>query len=112
MIEEGLEPIAVTDTTGTVPEASGPLFNIACAMTTKADGGAAPSAEEALSFEDALRMHTVWAAYAGFEERDKGSISAGKLGDSRSSPPILADGRKKSSIELDARSWREIVFER
>ncbi|HJS74726.1 MAG TPA: amidohydrolase family protein, partial [Vicinamibacteria bacterium] len=81
MIEEGIEPIAVTDTTGTVPEASGPLFNIACAMTPKTDGGAAPSAEEALTFEEALRMHTIWAAAGGFEEQDKGSIAAGKLGD-------------------------------
>ncbi len=81
MIEEGLEPIAVTDTTGTVPEASGPLFNIACAMTPKAEGGAAPSAEEALTFEEALRMHTLWAAVGGWEEQDKGSIAVGKLGD-------------------------------
>jgi len=28
-----------------------------------------------------LRMWTVWAAKAGFEERDKGSIAVGKLGD-------------------------------
>ena len=115
MIQEGLEPIAVTDTTGTVPEASGPLFNIACAMTAKADGGAAPSDEEALSFEDALRMHTLWAAYAGFEERDKGSITAGKLGDFAvlSADPRGRPGKEVFGIEVDATILGgKIVFER
>lgn len=104
MIEEGLEPIAVTDTTGTVPEASGPLFNIACAMTSKADGGAAPTAEEALSFEEALRMHTLWAAQGGFEERDKGSIAVGKLGDFAvlSADPRGRPGNEAFEIEVDA----------
>ncbi len=114
MIEEGLEPIAVTDTTGTVPEASGPLFNIACAMTAKADGGASPSTAEALSFEDALRMHTLWAAFGGFEESDKGSIQAGKLGDFT---VLSADPRRRGKevfdIEVDATILGgEIVFER
>ncbi len=115
MIEEGLEPIAVTDTTGTVPEASGPLFNIACAMTPKADGGAAPSAEESLSFEQALKMHTLWAAYGGFEERDKGSIAAGKLGDFAvlSADPRGRPGKEVFGIEVDATVLGgEIVFER
>jgi predicted amidohydrolase YtcJ len=115
MIEEGLEPIAVTDTTGTVPEASGPLFNIACAMTPKADGGAAPSAEEAPSFEDALRMHTLWAAQGGFEERDKGSIAVGKLGDFAvlSEDPRGRPGKEVFGIEVDATILGgKVVFER
>jgi predicted amidohydrolase YtcJ len=104
MIEEGLEPIAVTDTTGTVPEASGPLFNIACAMTPKSDGGAAPSAEETVTFEEALRMHTLWAAVGGFEEQDKGSIAVGKLGDFAvlSDDPRGRPGKDVFGIEVDA----------
>jgi hypothetical protein len=115
MIEEGLEPIAVTDTTGTVPEASGPLFNIACAMTLKSDGGAAPSPKEALSFEEALRMHTLWAAYGGFEERDKGSIAVGKLGDFAvlSADPRGRPGKEVFGIEVDATILGgNVVFER
>jgi len=115
MIEEGLEPIAVTDTTGTVPEASAPLFNIACAMTPKADGGAAPSAEEALSFEDALRMHTLWAAAGGFEDRDKGAITPGKLGDFAvlSADPRGRPGKEVFGIEVDATILGgKVVFER
>jgi predicted amidohydrolase YtcJ len=115
MIAEGLEPIAVTDTTGTVPEASGPLFNIACAMTLKSDGGAAPSTEECLGFEDALRMHTLWAAVGGLEEQDKGSIAVGKLGDFAvlSDDPRGRPGREVFEIGVDATILGgNIVYER
>ena len=37
--------------------------------------------EQALSREQALKMFTIWAAYAAFEENEKGSIEVGKLAD-------------------------------
>ena len=37
--------------------------------------------EEAVSREDALKMFTLWAAYAAFQEKEKGSIEVGKLAD-------------------------------
>src|SRR4029453_6658784 len=37
--------------------------------------------EQAVSREDALKMFTIWPAYAAFEEKDKGSIDLGKLAD-------------------------------
>ena len=37
--------------------------------------------EEQLTIDDALRMYTVNAAYASYEEKDKGSIEEGKLAD-------------------------------
>jgi len=37
--------------------------------------------EQAVSRADALKMFTIWPAYAAFEEKDKGSIELGKLAD-------------------------------
>jgi predicted amidohydrolase YtcJ len=37
--------------------------------------------EQAVSRENALKMFTLWPAYAAFEEKDKGSIEVGKLAD-------------------------------
>jgi predicted amidohydrolase YtcJ len=37
--------------------------------------------EQAISREQALKMFTIWPAYAAFEENDKGSIEPGKLAD-------------------------------
>jgi predicted amidohydrolase YtcJ len=37
--------------------------------------------ENALSREDALRGMTIWAAKAGFEEKEKGSLEKGKFAD-------------------------------
>ena len=37
--------------------------------------------EQAVSRADALKMFTIWPAFAAFEEKDKGSIEVGKLAD-------------------------------
>jgi len=37
--------------------------------------------EQAVSREEALKMLTLWPAYAAFEEKDKGTIEIGKLAD-------------------------------
>ena len=37
--------------------------------------------DEAIAVMDAIRMQTIWAAFAGFQEKDKGSIEVGKLAD-------------------------------
>ena len=61
-----------------------PMIEFYAAVARKSrDGFTGPGwhPEEAVSREQALKMLTRWPAFAAFEERDKGSIEAGKLAD-------------------------------
>src|SRR6202171_6022551 len=48
---------------------------------TKGKSGEGGHPEKAVSREDALKMFTLWPAYAAFEEKDKGKIDIGMLAD-------------------------------
>jgi predicted amidohydrolase YtcJ len=80
LVQEQFDPILITDTTGTTPGSSDILFKIACAAVSVDEGGGAPKGEE-LDFDGALRLFTIGNARSGYEDRDKGSIAVGKLGD-------------------------------
>jgi predicted amidohydrolase YtcJ len=95
MVQQGLEPIAITDSTGTIPHFS-PLAGMASVTASPAQGGSL-AADETISFEDALRSWTIWAAKGAFEEHDKGSIAVGKLGDFA---VLAADPRRLSPERL------------
>ena len=58
-----------------------PLDGIYAAVTRKAQSGQQLLPEECISASQALAMYTINAAYASFEEDDKGSITQGKLAD-------------------------------
>lgn len=79
LVAEGVEPVCVTDATGTTPTFN-PWISMA-GVVARPDEGGGVAPDETVSFDDALRMWTIWAARAGFEERHKGTIATGKLGD-------------------------------
>jgi predicted amidohydrolase YtcJ len=58
-----------------------PFLTIYAATTRKTESGQVVSGDEAVSREEALRMMTSAAARFSFDEKDKGSIEPGKLGD-------------------------------
>jgi predicted amidohydrolase YtcJ len=65
-------------------ESINPLFGFHAAISRK-DGENWPEEgfqiENKLTRKEALKGMTIWAAYANFEEKLKGSIEAGKLAD-------------------------------
>jgi predicted amidohydrolase YtcJ len=77
-VENDLSPAASSDCP-VVP--NNPLIGIYAAVTRKAQTGQAILAEEGISPAQALAMYTIAGAYASFEEKVKGSLSAGKLAD-------------------------------
>jgi predicted amidohydrolase YtcJ len=81
LLERGLPVIGCSDSTGSIPDGISPLHNIACAVTRRTISGATYVPEEAISVDQALHMFTLGNAFGGFEEREKGSITPGKLGD-------------------------------
>lgn len=60
---------------------STPLANIAAAVNRTSRGGLCLNPEHRISVEEAIRMQTLDAAYASFEEDRKGSVTVGKLAD-------------------------------
>ncbi len=61
-----------------------PMIEFYAAVARKSkDGFTGPGwhPEEAVTREQALKMFTAWPAYAAFQEKEKGSIEAGKLAD-------------------------------
>jgi len=81
LLKLGLHPSGGSDTLGTQNFATNPWFSIATAVNRKTKYGKVVQPDEAIPVMDAIRMQTIWAAFGGFQEKDKGSIEVGKLAD-------------------------------
>lgn len=57
------------------------FFYMWVAITRRTLDGEVVAADQQLTREEALRFHTIWAAYSTFEEEVKGSLEAGKFAD-------------------------------
>jgi predicted amidohydrolase YtcJ len=81
LLDAGVKIAAGTDTPAS--DTGNPFFNFYAAVTRKSPFGVAEEwyGQEKVSREEALRMMTLDAAFAAFEEKIKGSIEAGKLAD-------------------------------
>jgi len=70
-----------SDGAGAVPEAPNPMYQIWCMVTRKALDGIPVCPSERISVTEALKVYTIHSAFAGHEEKTKGSIEVGKLAD-------------------------------
>jgi predicted amidohydrolase YtcJ len=57
------------------------FFYMWVAMTRTTIDGEVVGPDQRLTREEALRFHTIWAAYSTFDEERKGSLEAGKFAD-------------------------------
>ena len=83
-----------------------PILGIAAAVTRATIDGKNPNGwvpEQKIAVGEALRAYTSTAAYAAFEEKEKGSLAPGKLADFviLSRRPVLAPAAKLAAIAVD-----------
>ncbi len=81
LLEMGFRPPGNADSAGTQTFSINPLFSLTREVLRTNRDGEPIDPEQAISPLDAIRMHTIWAARAGFEDEIKGSIEPGKLAD-------------------------------
>lgn len=115
LLDHGFELIGSSDSTGTVPDAISPLFNIACAVRRRTPRGHDFLPEERITVEEGLRMFSIWAAKGAFEEGGKGSVAIGKLGDFAvlSADPLAVPPDELSDIRVEATILGgRVVYER
>lgn len=86
---------------GSEREATNPFFSIWCCMKRQAYSGNYIDPDEAISFDEALRMHTIDAAATMGEEDEKGSLTPGKVADI-----IAVHGNPRKMAVDDVRSLR------
>lgn len=86
---------------GSEREATNPFFSIWCCMKRQAYSGNFIDPDEAITFDEALRMHTIDAAATMGEEDEKGSLTPGKIADI-----IAIDGDPRRMPVDDIRSLR------
>jgi predicted amidohydrolase YtcJ len=84
-----------------------PILGIAAAVTRATIDGKQPNGwvpEQKIKPEEALKAYTVTAAYAAFEEKEKGSLEIGKLGDFvvLSDDPLSVRPEAIEKIQVDA----------
>ena len=101
LLEAGVPVAAGSDAPVAPP---GPLSGLAGAIRRVSSGGALVAPGQAVSTEEALAMHTRTAAYAAFEEGERGSLRAGKRADLvlLSGLPVQQAGDPLSGAPVDA----------
>ncbi|MEY9212563.1 amidohydrolase [Thermobifida halotolerans] len=88
-----------SDTAGAQPFACNPWFVMQCMILRRNRNGVVVDPEEAVGIDEALAAFTRDAAYATFQEEQKGTLEAGKLADFA---VLETDPRSMPAQELDS----------
>jgi predicted amidohydrolase YtcJ len=103
LIAEGLCTPGNSDAAGAMPISTNPWFGMSCMVVRRTASGVELTPDEAVDVRTALQTYTRHGAYAAFEERDKGSLELGKLGDLAVYPqdPLAVDPAALAEVQAD-----------
>jgi predicted amidohydrolase YtcJ len=115
LLSMGFQPPGNSDTGGSYSWQMNVIARLAMFVTRATEDGTAYHPEEAVSVSQALRILSTYGAYAGFEEKTRGTLELGKLADLvvlSNDPLSIAPGRLKD-LKIDATIIDGVVrFER
>ena len=115
MIESGLVTPGNSDCAGTQPFAANPWVGIHSMIARRTKGGAVLAPAEAVDVRTAIETYTRHSAFAAFEERSRGTLEVGKLGDLAVYPedPFAIETDRLLDVAPDLTVvGGEVVFER
>ena len=104
MLVMGLQPPGNSDTGGSYSWQLNVIARLAMFVTRATEDGTADHPEEAMSVRQALRILSTYSAYAGFEEKTRGTLEPGKLADLvvLSEDPLTIAPARLKDLKIDA----------
>jgi predicted amidohydrolase YtcJ len=104
MLTMGFQPPGNSDTGGSYGWNLNVINRLAMFVTRETQAGGVDHPEEAISVTQALRVLSTYGAYAGFEEKTRGTLEAGKLADLLvlSEDPLTISANRLNQLKVDA----------
>ena len=104
LLAMGFQPPGNSDTGGSYSWQMNVIQRLAMFVTRATEGGTAYHPEEAVSVQQALRILSAYGAYAGFEEKNRGTLELGKLADLvvLSNDPLSIAPDRLKDLKIDA----------
>lgn len=104
LLAMGFRPPGNSDTGGSYSWQMNVIARLAMFVTRATEDGAAYHPEEAVSVTQALRILSTYGAYAGFEEKTRGTLEPGKLADLvvLSKDPLSIAPDQLKDLKIDA----------
>ena len=104
LLAMGFQPPGNSDTGGSYSWNLNVIARLAIFVTRATEAGSADHPEEAISVSQALRILSTYGAYAGFEEKTRGTLEPGKLADLvvLSDDPLSIPPARLKDLKIDA----------
>jgi predicted amidohydrolase YtcJ len=104
MLEMGFQPPGNSDTGGSYSWNMDVIARLAMFVTRATEDGGTDHSEQTITVTQALRILSTYGAYAGFEEKTRGTLEPGKLADMvvLSEDPLTISAGRLKELKIDA----------